>query len=193
MHLPGHTSPDWSRCTLATIPLDLLNCYHSPWGRTWNGSWGWGLQGPQRTSFSLYFSPMCHLHPCLLLHLRFGAVRSGRLHNRQGIHRVRVASLHKPGHPSCAGQPCGSLHSILDTCSSGDVCACWLAHTMRCSLALSLSLSLTAAACLDQTQHAEELRRCKTHKSQERRRSLAPSQTVILLFVPPNPEKQMRR
>lgn len=187
-HLPGHTSPGWNRCTRATILLALLSCYHSPWGRPWIGSWGWGLQDPQLTSFSLYFSPKCPLHPFPLLRPRFGAVRSGRPHSRPGIHRVRAASLHMPGHPSCAGRPCGSLHSILGTCSSDDVCACWLVHTVRRSLSLSISLLLLLLP-------AQIKYRAQCHSAHGTVAQMTGIFTnpVILLFVPPNPEKEMRR
>lgn len=124
MHLPGHTSPDWYRCILATIHLALPSCCHLPWGHPWTGSWEWGLQGPRLTSFSLYFCPVCPLRPCLVLHPRFVAVRSGHLHSWPDIHMVPAASLRTPGRPFCAGQPCASPHSILGTCSSGGVCAC---------------------------------------------------------------------
>ncbi len=93
-------------------------------------------------------------HSPLLLP-RFGAVRSGRLHSQPGIRRVRAASLHMLGRPSCAGRPCGSLHSILGTCSSGDVFACWLVHAVQCSV--SFYLTAAAAACSDQTQRAVQL------------------------------------
>lgn len=185
LHLPGRTSPGWNRCTRATILLALLSCYRSPWGRPWIGSCGWGLQDPQLTSFSLYFFPMYPLHPFPLLRPRFGAVRSGRLHSQPGIRRVRAASLHMPGRPSCAGRPCGSLHSILGTCSSGDVCACWLVHTVRCSLSLSISLLLLLPA---------QIKRSAQCSSAHGTAAGIFANPVILLFVPPDREKdEMRR
>lgn len=204
IHLPGHTSPDWYRCILATIHLALPSCCHLPWGHPWTGSWEWGLQGPRLTSFSLYFCPVCPLRPCLLLHPRFGAVRSDHLHSWPDIHRVPAASLRTLERPFCAGQPCVSPHSILGTCSSGGVCACWLAHTTRCSLTVSHCCCCWYCCCCccccgrrfrSNTAHnAARLReqQCwwKAQKSQESRCLLSP---VILRFVPPNPEKEVRR
>lgn len=126
--LPGHTTPGWYRCTLATILLAHQSCCRLLWGRPWIGPWGWGLQGPHQTLSCPYFSPKCPLLlPCFHLPLRPEGVRSGLPRTQVGIHRVRLASLlHMMGRPSCAGQPYGSPHNILGTCSSGGVCACWL-------------------------------------------------------------------
>lgn len=125
--LPGHTTPDWYRCTQATILLDRWSCCHLLWGHLWIGPLDLGLRGHHQTWSCPYFSPKCPLLlPFLHLPLRQEGVRSGLLHMKVGIHRARPASLlHMTGHPSYAGQPYGSLHNILGTCSSGGVCACW--------------------------------------------------------------------
>lgn len=125
--LPGHTTPGWYRYTRATILLVRWSCCHSLLGHLWTGPLDSGLRVHRQTWSCPYFSPKCPLLlPCFHLPLRLEEVRSGLPHTQEDIHRVQPASLlHMTGHPSYAGQPYGSLHNILGTCSSGGVCACW--------------------------------------------------------------------
>lgn len=125
--LPGHTTPGWYRYTRATILLVRWSCCHLLSDHLWTGPLDLGLQVHRQTRSCPYFSPKCPLLlPCFHLPLRLEEVRSGLPHTQEDIHRVQPASLlHMTGHPSYAGQPYGSLHNILGTCSSGGVCACW--------------------------------------------------------------------
>lgn len=126
--LPGHTTPGWYRYTRATILLVRWSCFRLLLDRLWTGPLDLGLQVHHHQTRSCpYFAPKCPLLlPCFHLPLRLEEVRFGLPHTQEDIHRVQPASLlHMTGHPSYAGQPYGSLHNILGTCSSGGVCACW--------------------------------------------------------------------